>query len=175
MNTGGVDKFDMLEALYRIDHKSAKWYRRIFLWALSLSAINGWLLYKRHCEQRNVLPKDRLDLMKFVSRIADSLIRQEKLAKPEVRRHGRPSAAWNMESDSDLEEPATCKPKHVFQPAPNDEIRFDNTNHMPAHQEPMRRFRVCGSHVRMICMKCNVYLCITKEKNCFLDYHIKQS
>ena len=48
---GGVDKFDMLAALYRIDHKRAKWYRRLFLWALSLSAINGWLLYKRHCDQ----------------------------------------------------------------------------------------------------------------------------
>jgi len=27
---GGVDLFDMLMALCRIDHKSTKWYRRIF-------------------------------------------------------------------------------------------------------------------------------------------------
>ena len=28
---GGVDLFDMLMALYKVDHRSAKWYRRIFL------------------------------------------------------------------------------------------------------------------------------------------------
>ena len=71
--------------------------------------------------------------MKFVSRISDFLIRQEKVAKPEVRRRGRPSAAGNIKSDSDIDELSICKPKHVFQPAPNDEIRFDHTNHLPAH------------------------------------------
>ena len=29
-NMGGVDLNDMMQALYRIDHKSRKWYRRIF-------------------------------------------------------------------------------------------------------------------------------------------------
>ena len=52
---GGVDLFDMFSALYRIDHKGRKWYRRIFLWGLSLSAINGWILYKRHCFANGIL------------------------------------------------------------------------------------------------------------------------
>ena len=97
------------------------------------------------------------------------------MAKPEVRRRGRLSAAGNIESDSDIDEPATFKPKHVFQPAPNDEIRFDHTNHMPAYQELKRRCRVCGIYVRIICMKCNVYLCINKDNNCFLDYHTSKT
>ena len=30
-NMGGVDLFDMLMSLYKVDHRSPKWYRRIFL------------------------------------------------------------------------------------------------------------------------------------------------
>lgn len=39
---GGVDKFDMLAALYRIDHKSTKWFRRKF-YLVSQFRSNQWL------------------------------------------------------------------------------------------------------------------------------------
>ena len=45
---GGVDLFDMLMSLYRIDHRSKKWYRRIFYWSIHLGTVNGWLIYRRH-------------------------------------------------------------------------------------------------------------------------------
>jgi len=32
-------------------HKSTKWYRCIFFWALNVAIINGWLLYHWHCQQ----------------------------------------------------------------------------------------------------------------------------
>ena len=30
----GVDLFDMLISMYIVDHKSVKWYRRIFFWVI---------------------------------------------------------------------------------------------------------------------------------------------
>ena len=59
-NMGGVDLFDMLAAMYRVDHKSRKWYRRIFYWALNVACVNGWVLYRRHCSQLSVPKKDVL-------------------------------------------------------------------------------------------------------------------
>lgn len=48
---GGVDLFDMLNSLYRIDNRGPKWYRRVFLWTIGLSVVNSWLLYRRHLKQ----------------------------------------------------------------------------------------------------------------------------
>ena len=52
-NMGGVDKFDMLIALYRIDRRNKTYYIRIVYWPLQLPCVNGWLLYKRHLTQKS--------------------------------------------------------------------------------------------------------------------------
>ena len=44
---GGVDLFDMFQLLYRLGHKSRRWYVRIFYWMLASSIINAWLQYSR--------------------------------------------------------------------------------------------------------------------------------
>ena len=44
---GGVDLFDMFQSLYRLGHKSRRWYVRIFYWMLASSIINAWLQYSR--------------------------------------------------------------------------------------------------------------------------------
>lgn len=166
---GGVDKFDMFAALYRIDHKSRKWYRRIFYWTLSLAAINGWLLYRRECGQLQVPERERLDLLDFVTRISNSLIKGEKVVNVQ-RKRGRPRK--RSSTDSEEEAPAARGPRRgAVQATPASEIRYDGIGHFPAHREPKRRCRLCNSLVRMSCMKCEVYLCVTKNKNCFLTYH----
>ena len=37
---GGTDLFEMFQSLYRRDHKSKRWYIRIFYWILASSVIN---------------------------------------------------------------------------------------------------------------------------------------
>jgi len=39
---GSVDLFDMLMSLYKVDHKSRQWYRRIFYWLFNVAIVNGW-------------------------------------------------------------------------------------------------------------------------------------
>lgn len=75
----------------------------------------------------------------------------------------------NEGNDEEFGTPKKRKAPHQTDKEP--ELRFDHTNHLPAHQDPKRRCRVCGGHVRLICTKCNVYLCIAKEKYCFITYH----
>ena len=164
-----IDKFDILAAIYRLNHKSVKWNQQIYLRILSVSAINGWLLYKRHAAQRRTSKRDTLDLFDFIARVIESLIKLDKPIFQTPRRRLRPVAfAVPNSDDSDSSETSFIttfsKRKSGPQPKISAESRFDNVDHMLFHIKPKRRCGLCSLHVRMICLKCNVYLCVTKEK-----------
>jgi len=89
-NMGVVDLFDMLMALYKVDHKSPKWYRRVFLWGLNLAVINSWL---RHADQNNTkcnVTKTRA--FEFAGRDSDvmMMIQEHKLPPELTKKRGRP-------------------------------------------------------------------------------------
>lgn len=167
---GGVDLFDMLMSLYRSDHKSTKWYKRIFLWALNLAVVNGWLLYRRHCNQKNIPQRNQSNLAKFTANIAEALILDKKLPPELSRKRGRPSysAVNNSDNNKVSEGP---KKRRVNFAISGSEARHDNFGHFPAHSQPKQRCKMCHNYVRIKCIKCNCHLCITKDKNCFLSYH----
>lgn len=167
--------FDMLMSLYKVDHKSTKWYRRIFLWTLNLAVINGWLVYRRHATQLMLPTREQMDLIQFTAGVGEALIQQNKLPSAVVRRHGRPSSAVTRISSSqstsdDEDRPVQPKKRSALTPAGR-AARYDNVGHFPARSEPKQRCRLCHSYVRMKCIKCGVHLCITKDKNCFIEYH----
>eukprot|EP00795_Rhopilema_esculentum_P009567 gene9567-17318_t len=93
---GGVDLFDMFRALYSLDHKSKRWYMKIFFWILATSAINGWLMYRRHCKHFGVPRKEQMPLLLFICQIADAVITSE-IDTPRSRRRGRPSLERSLE------------------------------------------------------------------------------
>jgi hypothetical protein len=173
---GGVDLFDMLSALYRIDHKSTKWYRRVFFWCLNVAVINGWLLHKRHSCQLAVPRKEIMDLLDFTVEVAHSLILENKEVElPARRKRGRPSAATADETDEEhLEvEPLSVRKKRFVQPSPNDGIRYDAHGHWPLHSDDKGRCRYCKKGIcRTVCSKCSVHLCLTAERNCYMHYHV---
>ena len=107
-----------------------------FFWVLSLSVINGWLLYKRHADQRHSPIRDQMDLLLFIARVSDCLIKKDKslllLATP--RRRGRPPAEAatlaGIDSDiSDSESVTTPKRKSAPQNEVPLEIRMDHVTH----------------------------------------------
>ena len=169
-NMGGVDLFDMLAALYRVDHKGRKWYKRILYWVLNVACVNGWILYRRHCSQLSVPRKDVLDLLAFVTNISQCLIVLNKQAPPLQRKRGRPTTEAAMSEDSHDENTPTRKA--TVHPTPSAEIRLDNTGHLPDHKATKGRCRHCKtSIVRTCCTKCGVFLCLTVDKNCYFAYH----
>ncbi|KAK0040657.1 piggyBac transposable element-derived protein 2 [Biomphalaria pfeifferi] len=167
---GGVDLFDMLAGLCRVDHKSRKWYRRIFYWALNVACVNSWILYRRHCSQLSVPNKDVLDLLGFVTRISQCLIVINKPAPPLQRKRGRPS----IKATDDKEEQAPQQ-KRAVNSSPLTEIQLDNVGHLPEHKSVKGRCRQCKtSIIRTSCIKCGVFLCLKTDKNCYVTYHTKQ-
>ncbi|KRZ74128.1 PiggyBac transposable element-derived protein 3 [Trichinella papuae] len=85
---GGVDLNNMLTRLYRIEHKSRKWYRRVFFWMIGAAITNAWLLCRRH-QTLTAGTSKTLDLLAFTGSISTSLC----LAKRpmEMSRRGRKS------------------------------------------------------------------------------------
>lgn len=171
---GGVDLFDMLMALYKVDHKSNKWYRRVFFWALNVAVVNGWLLYKRHSQQKGTAVCEQLDLMKFTSSVSQSLCLDQKLPTTLAgKRRGRPTNSDTTPQSTANEKEVPSKKSRRVPEFVNQTSRFDNVGHFPEHAEPKQRCKLCGQYIRLKCMKCKCCLCVTKDRNCFVAYHTK--
>uniref|UniRef100_A0A0K8VPL0 PiggyBac transposable element-derived protein 1 n=1 Tax=Bactrocera latifrons TaxID=174628 RepID=A0A0K8VPL0_BACLA len=62
---GGVDLADMLLNLYKINHRSEKWYMRIVYWCISTVVVNSWLLYRRDLKNQVTRTKYVYDIAGF--------------------------------------------------------------------------------------------------------------
>ena len=164
---GGVVLCDMLLSLYRIRHRSTKYYMHIAFYCVGVAVVNGWLLYRRHMDQRNVPAKNQLSLLKFQADLAASLCKAGKVCGEGTRPRGRPSSASPVPAN----EPSR-KRKAASVPNPTQDVQLDQVGHFPEFQEKQQRCRQCKtgySHIK--CKKCGVYLCLVKARNCFTAFH----
>lgn len=153
-NMGGVDKADMLLALYRITLKTKQWYKRIFFHMLDLSVVNSWLLYrvsKHECQ---------IQLANFKFAVAKALICSKKVEQPPPP----PKILVSMPAKS------VC-----------DDARYDRIDHfakkMNVKYAQRCKFEGCTSKTKYLCRKCSLYLCIDskdQEENCFYLYHYRK-
>ncbi|KAM7298741.1 piggyBac transposable element-derived protein 3-like [Ixodes scapularis] len=154
---GGVDLLNYLIELYMFPIKSRRWYLYLFYHSLMIDTVNAWLLYRRHCSQLNEKP---VNLRRFQASIAESLIAVRK--KPVKR------------PTSSVTPPV--KKRKVGGSAPQDDVRLDGVGHMPIWGSSRLRCKSCppaqNSFSYTYCCKCNVNLCYTKDRNCFVAYHM---
>ncbi|GFY38232.1 piggyBac transposable element-derived protein 3 [Trichonephila inaurata madagascariensis] len=54
---GGVDMMDRLISYYRISTWTKKWTMRVFAHFLNMATCNDWIMYIRHCKQREITLK----------------------------------------------------------------------------------------------------------------------
>ncbi|XP_065645485.1 uncharacterized protein LOC136075962 [Hydra vulgaris] len=59
---GGVDSCDMLISLYRTNIKIKRWYIKILFHCIDICKVNGWLIYRRHCNQLNIAKMKTADI-----------------------------------------------------------------------------------------------------------------
>lgn len=163
-NMGGVDLCDMLMSMYRIRHRSTKYYMHMIFYCISVAVVNGWLLYCRHLTQRNVPHKNHMSLMMFQTEIAVGLCKAGKssAAAAAARPHCRTSSTSPVPV-------ATPSRKRKATSAPNTtrDVQF-----FPMFQEKEQQCRHCKtgySHLKWC--KCEVHLCLVKSRNCFNAFH----
>ena len=97
VNMGGVDLCDMLLSLYRIRQRTNKFYFHVVYYLLGLSVTNGWLLYRRHQNQKSIHEKDQLSMLEFQTDTANDLQSAGKLAPASRRSRERPSLNTTVE------------------------------------------------------------------------------
>jgi hypothetical protein len=157
---GGIDLSDMLVHLYKTPAKSRRWYFPLFGYILDLCIANSWLVYKRDCGLLNEKP---LCLKRFRLAVAHSLIKVNKYAT----KVGRPS----FSSPPPENQKYTPRPSR---PKPQPDVRYDNMGHWPLHSDKRGRCNLCPKGVsRWKCQKCNVFLCLSANQECFAAYHQK--
>ena len=102
------------------------------------------------------IPKNEiLQLATFKLKVAISLIKSRHLVK-----RGRSSTgeSSNVRTNCGV---------------PPDEVRLDQVAHMPFVSDKRLRYKLsgCPGQTKFFCKKCNVHLCLDKNKNCFASYH----
>lgn len=168
---GRVDLLDSLIALYRIHIRSHKYYHKLVFHFLDVTIVNSWLLYRRDASAIGVSKKSQLQLQAFKLKVAYSLLRQNKdpLKRPGV---GRPRS-----SSLETEHEEKKKRGHATKPIPSVDITKDGIGHWPKIVETKERPRCklpnCKGRPNTYCCKCNVALCLNKERNCFIEFHTK--
>ncbi|XP_054259612.1 piggyBac transposable element-derived protein 2-like [Macrosteles quadrilineatus] len=158
---GGVDKINSIIGRYKIRMKTRKWYLRLFYHLLDVTMCNSWLLYQRVCRDRgdiNIMP-----LAEFRESVAITMCRLGSNITP---KRGRPS------TELDVALLTKSKKPHVSALPPK-EVRKDQTGHWPIWNNNRLRCKLpdCESRSYVNCSKCNLTLCLNKDKNCFYKFH----
>lgn len=159
---GGVDLADMLISLYRTTIISKKrWYLKIIFHCVDMCKVNAWILYRRHCDQKGIDSKHQLPLLNFTAQIAAGL---RSAGKSTERLVGRP----RKRSLSPL--PGGRAPSF---PKPTNDVIRDGIQHWPTYGIKRNRCRHClVGFSEIYCTKCNMCLCLNKNRNCFRDFHV---
>ena len=167
----------MFMSLYKVDHNSMKWYRRIFFWVLASCVVQGWILYKRHCEHLRAPRKDRPDLLSFATSVSKVLVACDsenvgESVETKKRRGRRPSGDPVEVSDEEPQQ-KYAKKRGVHKKSAPDEVRYDQISHWPSMVEfsKRRRCKVCQKLTQDMCTTCDLPLCINHARSSFFVFH----
>ena len=146
---GGVDPMDQRTAAYRLDRKlSVRSYLRIFFDLIDIACVNSYLTY-------NMRHPNKLPLLDCKIVAAKTLIQQHQGRKRAVPM-SRPSKRKNQPESID-----------------------NDGGHLPDYQTMQKRCAYCAMEGKenrafVICLTCNIPLCLVKERNCFQKHHIQE-
>ena len=167
---GGIDLADMLIALYRIMIKTKRWYLKIFWHCVDIAEVNAWILCRRDCRERQIPQRKQLALLNFSLEVAEGLMVQNKVvtSTPRTGKAGRPTKRKAAECNE-----TPLKGQKAFKPLPSNALRYDQKGHWPEiRSDEKGRCHQCQTGFpRVYCLKCDMCLCLTGEKNCFVEFH----
>ena len=143
----GVDLVDLRTAAYRLDRKSSvRFYLRIFFDLMDIACVNSYLIY-------NMKHPNKLSLLDYKIVVKKNLIQHHQGRKRAVPM-SRPSKRKNQPESID-----------------------NHGGHLPDYQTMRKRCLYCAMEGKenrtfVICLACNIPLCLVKERNCFQKHHI---
>ncbi|KAF8768399.1 PiggyBac transposable element-derived protein like [Argiope bruennichi] len=157
---GGIDKADMLRAIYDRDRKSKKWWHRLFLAMLEMAYINSYIAYVE-------VRREKMSSVDYKRCITKGLLTKSKL---QPKRKGRPKSNGG--------EQTFCAKKRIKGnlSVSNDVCLENRGYHWPTFVSSRGRCEFSAlkniqSKPRSKCSTCNIFLCVNEKENCFYDYH----
>ncbi|XP_043953092.1 piggyBac transposable element-derived protein 3-like isoform X3 [Gambusia affinis] len=157
-NMGGVDLCDRMLSFYRMSTRTKKWTSRVIAHFFDVAITNAWIQYKSDSKAINRSSKNTQQYLDFKLHLAEELL---------------DSPSFDDSSEDSEEEYQPPTKTRIPQPEPS--VRRLGARHMPEmvdikHAERCRN-KGCNGKTYMRCTKCKMFLCITKRKTCFQDYH----
>ena len=175
-NIGGIDKSDMLVHLHHTPMKSKRWYLRLFAYAIDISLINAWIIYRRDCKALQA--EDGLPLKQFRIQVFKTASCQKLVTSRHQKHTTLPSLntavnkAKPINTSVNLPKPVRGHRSHV----PDSCVRFDySLFHCPVYTTRQtckfcsKKDNILRSNV--VCSVCKVHLCLNEKRNCFMKYH----
>ena len=144
---GGVDLMDQCTAGYCLDWKSSvRFYLPIFFDLMDILCVNSHLIY-------NIKHPNRLSLLDYKIVVTKNLIQyhqSQKRAEPKLRPSKRKDQTESIDNHG---------------------------GHLPDYQTMRKRCTYCAMESKenrtfVICLACNIPLCLVKERKCFQNHHI---
>ncbi|XP_061632720.1 uncharacterized protein LOC133479573 [Phyllopteryx taeniolatus] len=176
-----INKFEKAQAAVRLNRdllnlysipvstSPTGWPLSVLWYLTDLALVNSWLLY-RHDQMATSAP---LSLMDFRLAVSKALIHSSG-SDPQNSVLPQPSPG-KANARTDPPNPGTVEEI----PLPDAATRYDGSGHWPeqlAEGEGGRcRFGDCQRTSRVLCLKCCVFLCISRNHNCFLNFHSQAS
>ncbi|XP_071326730.1 zinc finger protein 576, tandem duplicate 1 isoform X2 [Trachinotus anak] len=145
------------------------WPQAVLWYLTDLALVNSWLLYR----QDHGAVSAPFTLMAFRLEVSKALI----LSSGSDTQDSVPPQPPTEKARTTNETP---NPSLVEENSlPNAATRYDGSGHWPeqlAEGEGGRcRFKDCQRTSRVLCLKCCVFLCISRNHNCFLNFHNRGS
>ena len=126
---------------------------------IDIAKVNTWLLYLRHCQQKEVSKKLQMNLRTFTTKIASAFTLAGKDPKRTV---GQPRRSIS---------PKPTVRRNPALPSPVADIQLCKVVNWPKIDGNRTHCRKCKMTCTVKCCKCKVGLCLSKERNCFKYFH----
>ena len=160
-----------LHHLYPIPHtvtRSTGWPQGVLWFLTDLALVNSWLLYR----QGQRTGSEPLTFMAFRLEVSKALIFSSGLATQDSTPPQPPSQSSCVLTETpnpDMQQERSL---------PDVSIRYDGSGHWPEQFEEGEggrcRFGNCNRTSQVLCLKCCVFLCISRNHNCFMKFHNQQ-
>ena len=145
----GVDRADQLIHYYNIGRRSIKWWKRVFTYIVEAAALNAFVLFE-HAHTNS-----RKDYLTFRLALAEELVGPFCSRSQPGRR--RSSQQGRLDGRSHL-------PEYV-------NIKRDCVVCMEVRKRQRLSRKEFRHESKIKCQSCDVFLCVAKDRNCFLKYH----
>lgn len=177
-----IDNFEKAQMLARLNRDLLNLYSiplttsaptcwpQAVLWYLTdLALVNSWLLYR----QDHKAVSAPLTLMAFRLEVSKTLI----LSSSSDTQDSVPPQPPSEMAHTTNETPSVRLVEES--PLPDAATRYDGSGHWPEQlgegEGGRCRFGDCQRTSRVLCLKCCVFLCISRNHNCFLNFHNQEN